>query len=86
MANTAEWTDDAAKQSFGAALNKDINVTIVTPGKGDTPLFMNYELASTIVQFKKFAMAATQRMLLRGMQEKDMDEACQQPPEGLRCQ
>ena len=73
MANTAEWTDDAAKQSFGAALNKDINVTIVTPGKGDTPLFMNYELASTIVQFKKFAMAATQRMLLRGMQEKDMD-------------
>ena len=73
MANSAEWTDDAAKQAFGAALNKDINVTIVTPGKGDTPLFMNYELASTIVQFKKFAMAATQRMLLRGMQERDMD-------------
>ena len=73
MANTAEWTDDLAKQRFGAALNKDINITIVTPGKGDTPLFMNYELASTIVQFKKFAMAATQRMLMRGMQEKDMD-------------
>ena len=73
MANTAEWTDDAAKQAFGGALNKDINITIVTPGKGDTPLFMNYELASTIVQFKKFAMAATQRMLLRGMQEKDLD-------------
>jgi hypothetical protein len=34
---------------------------------------MNYELASTIVQFKKFAMASTQRMLLRGMQERDMD-------------
>ena len=73
MANSAEWTDDAAKQAFGAALNKDINLTIVTPGKGDTPLFMNYELASTIVQFKKFAMASTQRMLLRGMQERDMD-------------
>ena len=73
MANSADWTDDAAKQAFGAALNKDINITIVTPGKGDTPLFMNYELASTIVQFKKFAMAATQRMLLRGMQERDLD-------------
>ena len=73
MANTADWTDDAAKQAFGGALNKDINITIVTPGKGDTPLFMNYELASVIVQFKKFAMAATQRMLLRGMQERDMD-------------
>ena len=73
MANSAEWTDDLAKQRFGAALNKDINITIVTPGKGDTPLFMNYELASTIVQFKKFAMASTQRMLMRGMQEKDLD-------------
>ena len=73
MANTAEWTDDAAKNAFGGALNKDINITVVTPGKGDTPLFMNYELASTIVQFKKFAMAATQRMLMRGMQEKDLD-------------
>ena len=73
MANTAEWTDDAAKQAFGAALNKDINLTIVTPGKGDTPLFMNEELWSVIVQFKKFAMASTQRMLIRGMQEKDMD-------------
>lgn len=73
MANSAEWTDDLAKQRFGAALNKDINITIVTPGKGDTPLFMNYELASTIVQFKKFAMASTQRMLMRGMQERDLD-------------
>ena len=73
MANTAEWTDDAAKQAFGAALNKDINITIVTPGKGDTPLWMSYELGSTIAQFKKFAMAANQRMLMRGMQEKDMD-------------
>ena len=34
---------------------------------------MNYELASTIVQFKKFAISATQRMLMRGMQEKDLD-------------
>ena len=73
MANSVEWTDDLAKQRFGAALNKDINITIVTPGKGDTPLFMNYELASTIVQFKKFAMASTQRMLMRGMQERDLD-------------
>jgi hypothetical protein len=73
MANTAEWTDDAAKKAFGAALNKDINITVVTPGKGDTPLWMSTELGSTIAQFKKFAMAASQRILLRGMQEKDAD-------------
>ena len=60
MANTAEWTDEAAKKNFqAAALNKDINITVVTPGKGDTPLWMSTELGSTLAQFKKFAMAAT---------------------------
>jgi len=73
MANTAEWTDDVAKKAFQAALNKDINITVVTPGKGDTPLWMSTELGSTLAQFKKFAMAASQRILIRGMQEKDAD-------------
>ena len=73
MANTSEWTDTQAIDAFGAALNKDINITIVTPGLGDTPLWMSKELGSTLAQFKKFAMASTQRMLMRGMQEKDLD-------------
>ena len=73
MANTARWDDDIAKDAFQAALNKDINVTIVTPGLGDTPKFMSTEWGSTLTQFKKFAMAATQRMLMRGLQEKDLD-------------
>ena len=34
---------------------------------------MSKELGSTIAQFKKFAMSATQRMLMRGMQERDLD-------------
>lgn len=73
MANTAKWEDEAAVDAFGAALNKDINLTIVTPGLGDTPLWMSTELGSTFAQFKKFAISATQRMLMRGMQEKDLD-------------
>ena len=73
MANTAKWDDDIARDAFQAALNKDINITIVTPGLGDTPKFMSTEWGSTLTQFKKFAMAATQRMLMRGMQEKDLD-------------
>ena len=34
---------------------------------------MSKEWGSTWMQFKKFAMAAQQRMLMRGMQEKDLD-------------
>ena len=65
--------DVVAADAFGGALNKEINITIVTPGLGDTPLWMSKELGSTIAQFKKFAMASTQRMLFRGMQERDLD-------------
>ena len=73
IANTHLWDDVAAADAFGGALNKDINITIVTPGLGDTQLWMSKELGSTIAQFKKFAMASTQRMLFRGMQERDLD-------------
>ena len=73
MANTAAWTDDAARRAFREAMNKDINITIVTPGLGDTPKWMSYELGSVLAQFKKFAMGAQQRMLMRGMQERDAD-------------
>ena len=74
IANTELW-DDAEKATadiFHNALGKDINITIVTPGKGDVPLWFNTEMGGVVVQFKKFAMAATQRMLLRGMQERDL--------------
>ena len=73
IANTDAWDDLVAVKHYRAALNKEINRTIVTPGLGDTPLWMSTELGSTIAQFKKFVMAATQRMLMRGMQERDMD-------------
>ena len=74
IANTELWDDEARAVAdvFHSALGKDINITIVTPGKGDVPLWFNKEMGGVIVQFKKFAMGATQRMLLRGMQEGDM--------------
>ena len=73
IANTADWDDIDAAQLFNSALGKDVNITIVTPSKGDVPLWFNEEWGGVIVQFKKFAMGATQRMLLRGMQERDMN-------------
>ncbi len=73
IANTEFWDDEARIYSdiFHDALGKDINITIVTPSKGEVPLWFNTEMGGVIVQFKKFAAAATQRMLLRGMQERD---------------
>ena len=73
IANTEMWDEEAKATAdlFHNALGRDINITIVTPGKGEVPLWFNTEMGSVVVQFKKFAAAATQRMLMRGMQEKD---------------
>jgi len=65
------WTDQIALDAFNYALKKDINIGIVTPGKGDTPLWMSSEFGGFISQYKKFAMGATQRVLMRGLQDSD---------------
>jgi hypothetical protein len=61
----------AAAKTFSSALGKDINRIIVTPGKGDTPLFMSKPIHSLIFQFKTFAIAAMHRTLVPGLQLRD---------------
>tara|TARA_R110002051_G_scaffold14690_3_gene47120 strand:+ start:18441 stop:21710 length:3270 start_codon:yes stop_codon:yes gene_type:complete len=75
VANTEAWdqTPKAKKaaDAFHSAIGKQANIDIVTPAKGDVPLWANTEIGGVLTQFKKFGMAATQRMLMRGLQEKD---------------
>tara|TARA_A100001515_G_C4591972_1_gene216301 strand:+ start:4507 stop:7722 length:3216 start_codon:yes stop_codon:yes gene_type:complete len=71
VANTDEWTDKAAADAYHNAIGKQANIDIVTPSKGDVPLWANTEIGGVLTQFKKFGMASTQRMLMRGLQEKD---------------
>tara|TARA_R100001082_G_scaffold33544_1_gene17367 strand:- start:47 stop:3400 length:3354 start_codon:yes stop_codon:yes gene_type:complete len=40
IARTAQWTDRGAANVYLAALGKEINTIIVTPGKGEMPNFM----------------------------------------------
>jgi hypothetical protein len=71
VANTEAWTNKKAADAYHDAIGKQANIDIVTPSKGDVPLWANTEIGGMIAQFKKFGMAATQRMLMRGLQEKD---------------
>jgi hypothetical protein len=41
IAKTSEWTDRAAAEAYTAALGKEINTIIVTPGLGELPSSMN---------------------------------------------
>ena len=69
VAKTANWKDEFAKSAYYAAVNKDIDSIITTPGVADVPLFSKTPIGKSMLQFRSFALAAHQRVLLRGLQE-----------------
>lgn len=69
IANTEKWTDAGAIRAYRAALSKDVDSVIVTKGVGDAPLFTNTPTGKIIAQFKAFALASHQRVLIKGLQE-----------------
>ena len=71
VAHTELWEDMTAARAYRAAINKDVDRTIISKGLGDVPLFMNTELGKTMMQFKSFAMASNQRVLISGLQRSD---------------
>ena len=72
MPNALEWTDRKAYNVFQAALNRDVDRTIVTPGLDKPLIATGSEIGRQVFQFKSFAIAATQRIMLSGLQQKDM--------------
>lgn len=72
VAHTDDWDDEIARRTYRAAINKDVDSTIVTKGVGDIPLFMNTPSGRLLMQFKGFALASHQRALMRGLQERPM--------------
>lgn len=71
LANTRSWTDREAVRAFRAALSRDVDIVIVSPGVGDRPLWMSTEVGKIIGQFRSFAFSATQRVLIAGLQQRD---------------
>jgi hypothetical protein len=69
-ANATRWDDEAAKRAWAAALNKDVDRTIITKSVADTPLWMKTNWGRLIMQFKSFGLASHQRVLIAGLQEK----------------
>lgn len=69
-ANVSDWDDDLAQRAWAAALNKDVDRTIITKGVADTPLWMKTNWGRLIMQFKSFGLASHQRVLIAGLQER----------------
>jgi hypothetical protein len=69
VANTERWTDAEARSAYRSAINLDVNSTILTRSAADVPTWANTNTGKMLGQFKGFALASHQRILLRGLQE-----------------
>jgi hypothetical protein len=70
LAQTGNWTDRGAIEAFRAAVVRDVDRIIVTPGQ-DKPLWMSTELGKAVGQFRSFAVSSMQKTVLAGLQQRD---------------
>lgn len=71
-ANTKAWEDTEAADVFRAAMGKEVDMAVVQPGQ-ERPLWMTSTgVGKMIGQFRSFSMASTQRVLISGLQRRDM--------------
>lgn len=62
------WKDPDARRVIGAALSKEADGGVVTPGIADKPLWARSNAGKLAMQFKSFGLAAHQRILLSRLQ------------------
>lgn len=70
IANTKDWDNQSLALMWGTALRKESDRVIIYPGQ-EKPLFMSSEMGKTIWQFRSFMFAATQRVMIAGVQGQD---------------
>lgn len=74
-ANSEAWTDKEVLGVFREGLLATVDDTILTPFRGDRPLWTGTHWGMTLSQFMSFAWAAHQRILGRAAQTHDMATA-----------
>lgn len=79
--NVQKWLNedgtaaDAERTIFGAAIVKDVDTAIVTPGIGDKPLWLDAPATRLIGQFRSFFLSSSVRITTRGLQQRDANVA-----------
>lgn len=71
LSNGHLWDDTDALQTFQAAVLRDVDRTILTPGAGEKPLWTSSEVGKTVFQFKTFAATAHHKVLVADLQYAD---------------
>lgn len=72
FSNTMEWKDSEFAMRYEAAVGSDVRRVIIRPGAGDKPLSMDEPIMRLLFQYMGFLTAATNRMLVAGIQQRDI--------------
>jgi hypothetical protein len=73
IANYSLWDDKEAQTAMVAALNKEVSTYVPKATKGDITFLQNrYQWARNVFQFTSFFQALTSKLLIPGMQQRDM--------------
>ena len=70
VANTADWADTQARDVFSAAIARDADMAVLTPG-AEKPLWMSGPVVSLLGQYKSFVAAAHEKVLISNLQQMD---------------
>jgi hypothetical protein len=70
LPNTGDWTSREARDAFEAAVGREVDIAVITPGQ-EKPLWMSDPILATFGQFKAFTAAATERVLIANLQRHD---------------
>src|SRR6202012_4727809 len=70
VANTADWKDAHARDTFTAAIARDADMAVRTPG-AEKPLWMSGPVVSLLGQYKSFVSAAHEKVLISNRQQAD---------------
>jgi hypothetical protein len=70
VANTADWKDTQARDVFAAAISRDADMAVLTPG-AEKPLWMSGPVVSLLGQYKSFVAAAHEKVLISNLQQMD---------------
>lgn len=70
LSNTANWTDERARMHFTAAIARDVERAVVTPGQ-EKPIWLSTNAGGVLGQFKTFSIASGNKILISNLQRRD---------------
>lgn len=70
ISETGMWKDRGTRNLFEAAVAREVDIAVVTPG-AERPLFMSNPILGMLTQFKGFIAATHERTVLAQMQQMD---------------